>query len=534
MKRSIAIIFITFLETGKVFCQLPLCKDSFPTSLLLNNSFEQYSGCYTDYGGYLEGGFIDADIYHGKVQIPYWHSFVKNTWETHYFNYNCRTGNIGSVFDTTNFQIDKACSYIYPRAPLPLPDGNGFIAIYEDDAVANPEIKVGKSYITSCLSQPLYPGQAYLLSFYFGFGIKGLGKCPIGIELNSQNHYRIAIYGRKDHVDFPIDDTTSNRGCLSNYPGWVKLGSVLLKGENEWITGAIPFTPNITVSCIGIGADCDNNTYSPDFIGMQSMHYMDKFILAPIKDFSFRTITAISGDVCKGHYILKAPKYNNATYQWYQDETLIPGATSETYIVPDKKEAAGNYVVNIGQPYNTCLNSLPFEVNFSNLNNFSIGKDTSLCEPAFVTLSARQYGIDKHTWQDGSNNETFNVTKSGLYWVQVEDEFGCTKKDSINIVIQGCDVCGFFVPTAFTPNGDGLNDVFKVRPKCPYIGLFDFSLRIYNRWGDMLFRSTDINKGWDGTYKGTKLDTGTYVYFLDYSFKKNIPIQQKGTIVLIK
>jgi hypothetical protein len=138
---------------------------------------------------------------------------------------------------------------------------------------------------------------------------------------------------------------------------------------------------------------------------------MDKFILAPKAVFSFRTVTAIAGDACKGHFILKAPPYANATYQWYQDGVPIAGATSETYAVPDKKEAEGNYVVNIGQPYNTCLNSLPFPVTFSEVHDFSLGNDTLLCAPSTVTLNAGLQTAVNYLWQDGSGKPTLDVDK---------------------------------------------------------------------------------------------------------------------------
>ncbi len=119
-------------------------------------------------------------------------------------------------------------------------------------------------------------------------------------------------------------------GCLTNSSGWVQLGKVTIKGNNEWVTAAIEFTPQTNIACIGIGPDCSNHSIDADFYYSASTHYMDKLVLAPIADFSFRNITAISGDVCNGHYVLKAPPYLNSTYQWYKDQVLIPGATSET------------------------------------------------------------------------------------------------------------------------------------------------------------------------------------------------------------
>ncbi len=323
-------------------------------------------------------------------------------------------------------------------------------------------------------------------------------------------------------------------GCLTNSSGWLQLGKVTIEGYNEWVTAAIEFTPQTNISCIGIGPDCSNHSYDPDFYDASSMHYMDKLILAPIEDFSFRNITAVSGDVCNGHYVLKAPPYINSTYQWYKDQKLITGATSETYAVPDKPEAAGNYVVNIGRPYNTCLNSLPFAVNFSNLTNFTLGNDTLLCSPASITLTAKQPYITSYLWQNGSTAETQQVDSSGLYWVRLTDDYGCVKTNSINITVQGCENCRLFIPSAFTPNRDGLNDVFVATPQCKYIGLKSFELRIYNRWGQVVFRTNDIHQGWNGMYKNQDVPEGVYLYVVKYALLQNEPVEQRGTITLIR
>jgi len=141
--------------------QMADCKDSFPVSFLLNHSFEEYSGCYIDNASTLEGGYIDGLKGFGGITVNNWHSFTDQHHEIHYFNYNCRLNNGTSIFDSTNTEC-----YSYPQVPLPLPDGVGFISINENDVgplVA--ENKVFKSYVTTCLSQPLNAGEDYVFSF---------------------------------------------------------------------------------------------------------------------------------------------------------------------------------------------------------------------------------------------------------------------------------------------------------------------------------------------------------------------------------
>lgn len=526
---SLAIFLFTLILQLKALPQLPSCKDSFPSSLLPNNSFEQYSGCFTDYGGMYEGGLIDYPSAYGGIKVNNWHTYTRD-WTVNYFNYNCRTNKPGSIFDST----DLATACYFPKVPLPLPNGPGFIGITENDRqefVA--EKTVVKSYITACLSQPLYAGQVYLLNFYFGFGTPVSITC-LQSYYQSQSPYSVAIFGRQDCPNFPLNNFDLSAGCLTNNTGWVQLGRVTLKGKGNWVQASIEFTPQTNIYSIGIGPDCTNNTYSRDFFNTIPIHYMDKFILAPKADFSFKTITAVSGNVCTGNFVLKAPTYANATYQWYKDGKLIPNATSQVYTVPDTPEAEGAYTTNITQPYNTCLNTLPFQVSFSDLQKFHLPNDTVLCAPAQIALDATWPDIQKYLWQDGSTNYTLTADKTGLYTVQLTDNKGCTKKDSVKVTVQGCEECELYTPSAFTPNNDGLNDKFKALPKCSNIGLQSFKMRIYNRWGQPVFSSSDIQTGWDGTFKRNPQDGGVYIYYIEYAFKKNQVLRKKGTIVLVR
>ncbi len=87
-----------------------------------------------------------------------------------------------------------------------------------------------------------------------------------------------------------------------------------------------------------------------------------------------------------------------------------------------------------------------------------------------------------------------------------------------------------FAPNAFSPDGNGLNDVFEVRGR--YINSFD--LQIFNRWGELLFQSSDKNIGWDGTSKGAPMPNGTYVYRANITDFMDNKIVKSGSLVLIR
>jgi gliding motility-associated-like protein len=87
-----------------------------------------------------------------------------------------------------------------------------------------------------------------------------------------------------------------------------------------------------------------------------------------------------------------------------------------------------------------------------------------------------------------------------------------------------------FHPSAFTPNRDGLNDTFKV------FGQFtaQVEFKIFNRWGELLFLTTDLNRGWDGTYKGNSMPEGTYVFRAKLTDLAGRTSERSGTILLLR
>lgn len=109
------------------------------------------------------------------------------------------------------------------------------------------------------------------------------------------------------------------------------------------------------------------------------------------------------------------------------------------------------------------------------------------------------------------------------------DTNGCT--GSVSIPIYSNKDVRVFVPSAFSPNGDGLNDKIKITPIC-YFELKEFS--IFNRWGELLFMTNDPNIGWDGTYKGVLQNIDVYFYFAKGVDGNNYARNLKGDFTLIK
>ena len=93
------------------------------------------------------------------------------------------------------------------------------------------------------------------------------------------------------------------------------------------------------------------------------------------------------------------------------------------------------------------------------------------------------------------------------------------------------NVTNVIIPSVFSPNGDGRNDKFRVKPSHDGVRVIDLS--VYNRWGERVFKTNQISEGWDGSYKGKPADIDTYFYLITYEIgKKRYTI--KGDITLVR
>lgn len=138
-------------------------------------------------------------------------------------------------------------------------------------------------------------------------------------------------------------------------------------------------------------------------------------------------------------------------------------------------------------------------------------------------------GFENYNWMNTITTDTNHFfTRPGIYWVAVSNSCG-SKRDSIEVF----DKCDFpiYIPSAFTPNNDGKNDVFRVPPSNQNKFI---RLQVYNRWGQKIFETTDVSRGWDGTSKIKLQPVGVYVYFLSMETLNGVKITKKGIVTLIR
>lgn len=133
---------------------------------------------------------------------------------------------------------------------------------------------------------------------------------------------------------------------------------------------------------------------------------------------------------------------------------------------------------------------------------------------------------------DGCETPIYTAGEPETYTVEIDNGSGCAASDEVQVIVVRGEDNPILIPNAFSPNGDGLNDVFK-----PYLYSFEelVSLSVYNRWGEKLYEGTD---GWDGTYMDKPVQMGAYIYVVEIReirkggfFKNN---HLGGTISVIK
>jgi gliding motility-associated-like protein len=179
------------------------------------------------------------------------------------------------------------------------------------------------------------------------------------------------------------------------------------------------------------------------------------------------------------------------------------GATTQT-ITPG---VAGIYWVFYSN--GSCIDSDTIIVTSVTTEPVSLGEDLLLCQYDFLQLDAG--AGDSYLWNNGANTETIAPQLAGTYFVTVTNG-NCTSSDTIELVGDLGESI-LFIPNTITPDGNALNDVFFVYGS----DITEFRMRIFNRWGELLFETNDPAAGWNGTYKGTLVEEDTYVYVIDYS-----------------
>jgi len=160
--------------------------------------------------------------------------------------------------------------------------------------------------------------------------------------------------------------------------------------------------------------------------------------------------------------------------------------------------------------------------------NFMKSTDSVCSYKALELVPSGSYAT--YQWSTGAATKNIQIQSPGLYLVKVTDNNGCTGVDSTIVYAKNC-MFGIYIPTAFTPDNNGINDKFK---PVVFGKTLHYNLIVYNRWGSMVFKATDPNQGWDGSIKGVPQENSTFVWTCSYQLEGAPPRKERGTVLLLR
>ena len=334
------------------------------------------------------------------------------------------------------------------------------------------------------------------------------------VDLTTEALYRVTVTNLCGSVndsvflafDFPVNPDLGKNQTLCQGDEWTLDGTQPHRASYIWNTGDTVPILNVTASgfywlkmenaCGVFGDTITLNFRSPPNIG-------------------FPNDAVICGEEGLSNPYLLRPEESADRYVW-QD-----GVQSAKYTVSQE----GLYWLEAQNECGTRRDSI--YVAYQPLPEVELSPDTFLCrqnDP--IRWDVYRFGAT-YEWQDGTTTPEYLPTGPGVYAVQVTDSVGCMNSDEVEVL--ECPVF-VYLPNAFTPNNDRQNDVWKAEGEF----LLRFELKVFNRWGELLWETNDISQGWDGTVDGQLSPIGTYVYSLFYQGENTEEITSSGTFSLVK
>jgi len=211
---------------------------------------------------------------------------------------------------------------------------------------------------------------------------------------------------------------------------------------------------------------------------------------------------------------------------WMDNSALVP-LTNPSNVTSD-----GTYFI---MAWNGCGSDIqPVQVMVSTVIQITATIGNETCESGsdgrlvlVVTGGTAPY---LYTWSNGETTATISSLASGAYTVTVTDESNCSETEPFTIDASTVPCNELFIPTIFTPDGNGENDVLYARGK----RIVELDMMIFDRIGNKVFETKDKNIGWDGNYKDKPLNSAVFVYYVKAIFENGEVIEKKGDVTLIR
>jgi gliding motility-associated-like protein len=232
------------------------------------------------------------------------------------------------------------------------------------------------------------------------------------------------------------------------------------------------------------------------------------------------------GAICQGDSIQLSAR-GGTGFNWAPSGGLSSTAIYNPVASPS---VSTTYTVTVN--YWTCSAKDSVVVYVNPVPAFTACCDTTLQAGQSVQLTSSGGGAYYWTPSVGLScnacaNPQAYPNRSTIYTLTVTSDSGCSVSQTVTIDV----ICGaVFIPEAFSPNGDGQNDILYVRGDCIRTMQFD----VFDRWGSKVFETNDKNVGWNGAYKGEAMNSGSYVYYLNAIMYDGTTVTKKGNVTLVR
>lgn len=261
-------------------------------------------------------------------------------------------------------------------------------------------------------------------------------------------------------------------------------------------------------------------------------------VIAVIDLYRFDPVVEIPEQVCIGQdttISISSASGNDYSYQWGPAECIISGADTDMPRI--NVAAAKNISVTITDNGTGCIDSFSYPVAITSFTiEVAADPDAEINRGESVFIEVLDQEADwVYQWSNGSVDGSQEVMPDSTttYTVTVTNEEGCIDIASLTIIViqPTCDEDDIFLPTAFSPNGDDINDVWFVRGNF----IESMELVVYNRWGEEVFYSNDQTIGWDGSFGGNTLAPDVFAYALSViCIADQGTYQVKGNVNLLR
>lgn len=324
----------------------------------------------------------------------------------------------------------------------------------------------------------------------------------------------------------------------NNVAAAVWSGTLQFPNDIQYLDDTLSVTPTVTPTGLTAPDTLRFRVTGTNTLGCAISRLVQVMLIDEVL-ITFNTTDTI---ICEGGSVplsitVNQASWNDTVFTWTPQQYLNSAGAEDPIATPPVGDYS--YTVIVSSP--GCASATgSVNISVKDQPELEAGDDQTVTPGTQIQLYASSTETLAYTWTTmfSDSLDCYNCRRpfispnqSQVVYVSATNEFGCTTIDSVILKVVSCDPESVFLPNTFTPNDDGLNDVFRVRG----IGLTEVDyFNVFDRWGRMVFTTKDINQGWDGIIGSRKGEEGTYVYIMKATCTNGQTVEKSGNVTLIK